>query len=101
MTSSSTARSMTTSDGLYYQRDVIVPKGWSEERYFVRAESATHEGQIYVNDRLVASHVGGYTPFEADMTDLVTAGQQFRLTIAVNNIVTFQISLLERWWLAS
>ncbi|OBT48167.1 hypothetical protein VE00_00993 [Pseudogymnoascus sp. WSF 3629] len=75
---------------VYYQRDVIVPKGWSEERYFVRAESATHEGQIYVNDRLVAHHVGGYTPFEADVTDLVTAGQQFRLTIAVNNILTFE-----------
>lgn len=74
----------------YYQRDVIVPKGWSEERYFVRAESATHEGQIYVNDRLVAEHVGGYTPFEADVTDLVKAGQQFRLTIAVNNVLTFQ-----------
>ncbi|KFZ08910.1 hypothetical protein V501_05777 [Pseudogymnoascus sp. VKM F-4519 (FW-2642)] len=75
---------------VYYQRDVIVPKGWSGEQYFVRAESATHEGQIYVNDRLVAHHVGGYTPFEADVTDLVTAGQQFRLTIAVNNILTFE-----------
>ncbi|OBT78442.1 hypothetical protein VF21_00940 [Pseudogymnoascus sp. 05NY08] len=75
---------------VYYQRDVIVPKGWSGEKYFVRAESATHEGQIYVNDRLVAHHVGGYTPFEADVTDLVTAGQQFRLTIAVNNILTLQ-----------
>ncbi|KAL5351426.1 hypothetical protein ACLOAV_003285 [Pseudogymnoascus australis] len=74
----------------YYQRDVIVPKGWSEERYFVRAESATHEGKIYINDRLVAEHVGGYMPFEADVTDLVTAGEQFRLTIAVNNVLTFQ-----------
>ncbi|KFY12747.1 hypothetical protein V492_03684 [Pseudogymnoascus sp. VKM F-4246] len=75
---------------VYYQRDVIVPKGWSGEQYFVRAESATHEGQIYINDRLVAHHVGGYTPFEADVTDLVKAGEQFRLTIAVNNILTFQ-----------
>ena len=75
---------------VYYQRDVIVPRGWSGERYLVRAESATHEGQIYINDRLVAHHVGGYTPFEADITDIVAAGAQFRLTIAVNNILTFQ-----------
>lgn len=75
---------------VYYQRDVIVPKGWSNERYFVRAESATHEGQIYVNNHLVAEHVGGYTPFEADVTNLVKAGQQFRLTIAVSNVLTFQ-----------
>ena len=75
---------------VYYQRDVIVPKGWSNERYFVHAESATHEGRIYINDRLVSQHVGGYTPFEADITELVAAGEEFRLTIAVNNELTYQ-----------
>lgn len=74
----------------YYQRDVIVPKGWSEDRYLVRSEAATHHGRIYINDQLVADHVGGYTPFEADITDLVAAGEQFRLTIAVNNELTYQ-----------
>lgn len=73
-----------------YQRDVIVPKGWSQERYLVRAEAATHKGRIYVNDRLLVEHVGGYTPFEADITDLVKAGEKFRLTIAVDNELTFQ-----------
>ncbi|RJE26967.1 beta-glucuronidase [Aspergillus sclerotialis] len=75
---------------VYYQREVIVPRGWSDERYLVRAESATHHGRIYVNDRMVVEHVGGYTPFEADITDLVAAGKKFRLTIAVNNILTYQ-----------
>ena len=75
---------------VYYQREVIVPRGWSRERYLVRAESATHEGRIYINDYLAAQHVGGYTPFEADLTDLVSAGEKFRLTIAVNNILTHE-----------
>lgn len=75
---------------VYYQREVIVPKGWSEERYLVRVEAATHEGRVYVNNDLVAEHVGGYTPFEADITDLVPAGQEFRLTIAVNNVLTYE-----------
>lgn len=75
---------------VYYQRDVIVPKGWSQDRYLVRAESATHKGRIYINDDLVAEHVGGYTPFEADITELVSAGEKFRLTIAVNNELTYQ-----------
>ncbi|KAJ5757799.1 uncharacterized protein N7511_006493 [Penicillium nucicola] len=73
---------------VYYQREVIVPKGWSQERYLVRAESATHHGRVYVNDHLVAEHVGGYTPFEADITELVAAGEKFRLTIGVNNELT-------------
>jgi beta-glucuronidase len=75
---------------VYYQREVIVPKGWSQERYLVRAESATHHGRIYVNDRLVAEHVGGYTPFEADISELVAAGEKFRLTIGVNNELTHE-----------
>ncbi|KAK1143559.1 hypothetical protein N8T08_006365, partial [Aspergillus melleus] len=75
---------------VYYQRQVKVPRGWSQERYLVRAEAATHQGQIYINDDLVAEHQGGYTPFEADVTDLVSAGGTFRLTIAVNNELTLQ-----------
>jgi beta-glucuronidase len=73
-----------------YQRDVIVPKGWSEERFLIRAEAATHKGRIYVNDEFLAEHSGGYTPFEADITHLVSAGDKFRLTIAVNNELTFE-----------
>jgi beta-glucuronidase len=75
---------------VYYQRDVIVPKGWSKEQYLLRAESATHHGRIYVNDCLVAEHVGGYTPFEADITNAVAPGEKFRLTIAVNNELTHE-----------
>lgn len=75
---------------VYYQRDVIVPKGWSQERYLVRADAATHHGRIYVNDRLLVEHEGGYTPFEADLTDFVRPGEEFRLTIGVNNVLTHE-----------
>ena len=71
-----------------YQREVRVPRGWAGERVFVRVDAATHEGRVYVGDTLVAEHVGGYTPFEADVTELVTPGGVFRLTIAVNNVLT-------------
>ena len=74
-----------------YQREVMVPRGWSaDERFILRAESATHHGRIFVNDEVVAEHRGGYTPFEADITDLVAPGESFRLTIAVDNQLTYQ-----------
>jgi beta-glucuronidase len=34
--------------------------------------------------------VGGYTPFEADISELVAAGEKFRLTIGVNNELTHE-----------
>lgn len=75
---------------VYYQREAIVPSGWSHQQYLVRVEAATHHGRIYINNHLVAEHVGGYTPFEADITGLVSAGDSFRLTIAVSNVLTHE-----------
>jgi beta-glucuronidase len=73
---------------VWYQRKVFVPKGWKEDRVFVRIDAATHEGIVYVNDQEVVRHRGGYMPFEADITELVKAGEEFRLTVAVSNVLT-------------
>lgn len=73
---------------VWYQREVRVPRGWAGERIHLRLDSATHEGKVFVDGALVAEHVGGYTPFEADITGHVAPGETFRLTIAVNNELT-------------
>ncbi|MFD0662954.1 glycoside hydrolase family 2 TIM barrel-domain containing protein [Thermocatellispora tengchongensis] len=72
----------------WYQRQVRVPRGWAGERVVLRVDAATHRGRVYVDDVLVAEHAGGYTPFEADITEHVRAGQEFRLTIGVDNELT-------------
>jgi beta-glucuronidase len=75
---------------VWYQRSVRVPRGWAGERVVLRFDAATHEGVVYVDDTRVAQHVGGYLPFEADVTELVSAGQEFRLTVGVNNELTYE-----------
>ncbi|UPK93312.1 hypothetical protein LCI18_004247 [Fusarium solani-melongenae] len=70
---------------VYYQRKVTIPRGWSGQRYVLRFDAATHKGRVYIDDQFLVEHIGGYTPFEADVTDLVAPRQQFRLTVAVNN----------------
>ncbi|CAI6069093.1 unnamed protein product [Clonostachys chloroleuca] len=60
----------------------VIPKGWSQERIFLRIDAATHRGRVYINDEFVVEHIGGYTPFDADITPLVAAGGRLRLTIA-------------------
>lgn len=73
---------------VWYQRTVRVPRGWAGERIHLRLDSATHEGEVWVDGTHLARHVGGYMPFEADITDHVTPGSTFRLTVAVNNELT-------------
>lgn len=73
---------------VYYQRRVRVPRGWSGERVLLRFDAATHAARVYVDDVLVGGHVGGYTPFEIDITDAAPAGSEVRLTVAVDNQLT-------------
>lgn len=75
---------------IWYQRTVRVPRGWAGERVVLYFESATHRATVWVGDEEVVSHEGGYTPFEADITAHVTAGEEVRVTVVVNNTLSFQ-----------
>ena len=75
---------------VWYQRTVRVPRGWQDRRIVLHFESATHRATVWVNDVEVVSHEGGYTPFEADITEHVTPGEEVRITACVNNTLSFQ-----------
>jgi len=74
----------------WYQTVVRVPAGWAGERIVLRFDAATHRAVVWVGDAQVAEHEGGYTPFEADVTDHVEAGAEIRVTIVVNNELTWE-----------
>ena len=75
---------------VWYQTTVRVPRGWDSQRIVLHFESATHRATAWVNDAEVVSHEGGYTPFEAEVTEHVQAGEQARITVVVNNTLSFQ-----------
>jgi len=74
---------------VWYQRTVFVPRGWRDERIVLRFDAATHRAAVWLDDVLVAEHEGGYTPFEADVTGLTRPGEAMRLTVVVNNELTW------------
>jgi beta-glucuronidase len=74
----------------WYQTMVRVPARWDGERIVLRFDSATHRGVVWVNGTQVAEHEGGYTPFEADITDAVRLGAENRITALVNNVLSWQ-----------
>lgn len=75
---------------IWYQRTIRIPRGWDGERIVLYVESATHRATVWLDDVEVGSHEGGYLPFECDLTDHVRAGRSARLTICVNNTLSFQ-----------
>lgn len=75
---------------VWYETMAWVPPRWAGQRIVLRFGSATHRAVVWVNGSHVTEHEGGYTPFEADVTDLVEAGAENRITVVVNNILTWR-----------
>ena len=82
---------------VWYERSFSVHKSLLNERVVLRFGSATHEAKVYVNGKFLIEHKGGFTPFEAEINELLVSGEN-RVTIAVNNIVdetTLPVGLLK------
>ena len=75
---------------MWYQTTVRVPRGWAGQRIALYFESVTHRATVWVDDVEVVSHEGGYTPFEADVTEHVRPGEESLITVAVDNTLSFQ-----------
>lgn len=58
----------------WYQRSVQVPSLPPNGRLLLHFGAVDHVATIWINGRLVAHHIGGYTPFAADITDAVHEG---------------------------
>jgi beta-glucuronidase len=74
----------------WYQRSVWVPRDWAGRRIVLHFEAATHRATVWVGTAEVVSHDGGYTPFEVDITEHVIPGEQVRITVEVDNRLSFQ-----------
>lgn len=71
-----------------WQRLVFdAPKEWSSagRRFFVGLEKAGHYAAVFCNGQRVGEHYGQYTPFEADVTDVIRLGQKNELAVYVHN----------------
>jgi beta-galactosidase/beta-glucuronidase len=58
-------------DAFWYRRRFAAPDPGDGRRYILHFGAIDHEATVWVNDSLAARHEGGYTPFSADITDLL------------------------------
>lgn len=54
-----------------YRRHLRFPESLRRQRVFVDFDGAMAVATVFFNGRPVAEHAGGYTPFEADVTELI------------------------------
>ncbi|MCO8277083.1 hypothetical protein M1L60_41560 [Actinoplanes sp. TRM 88003] len=57
----------------WYRRTVTVPADWTGQRVVLHFGAVHHAATVWVNGTEVVRHEGGYTPFEADITDALAS----------------------------
>src|SRR5665811_2057549 len=68
---------------VWYQTQIVAPATAPGRRTVLRFDAATHRAEVWVNDTRVGTHEGGYTPFEFDISSLVSDVDSLRITYAL------------------
>ncbi|QKW17815.1 hypothetical protein HUT16_00940 [Kitasatospora sp. NA04385] len=68
-----------------YSVKVTVPADYAGRRVMLRFDGVYNYARLWVNGTLVRTHDGGFTTWYADITSLVTPGQQATVTLGVTD----------------
>ncbi len=67
-----------------YERDFTLPDGFVRDRVLLHFGAVDQHATLFVNDRKIGTHEGGYLPFSFDITDALTASEN-HLTLLVRD----------------
>ena len=81
---SGVGRALKDGEYLWYRRAVSIPPAFSGKRILLHFGAVDQTATVWVNDRQAAQHVGGYLPFEADVTDAIQNGRMV-ITVRVSD----------------
>ena len=59
--------------GLYYRRQFVLPAEFTQERVLLHLGAVDQKAEIYVNQKRIGSHAGGYEAMTFDITDVLQA----------------------------
>ncbi len=61
-------------DIVWYRRVFSLPADWNGQRIHLNFEAVDYRAWVWINGVFATFHEGGHTPFSADITDLLQAG---------------------------
>ena len=71
-----------------YRRRITVPAGWKGLRVFLRFDGVAHSARILLNGMEIASHRGGFLPFEVDLDAHLQPGETGELLVEADNRIS-------------
>ncbi|MBS1725338.1 MAG: glycoside hydrolase family 2 [Armatimonadetes bacterium] len=73
------------SDILIYSREFTIPKDWGNDQVLINFDAVDWSCKVYVNDRFVGSHAGGYDRFTFDIRPFLTESDPQKLRVEVTD----------------
>jgi len=71
-------------DGSWYKKNIDIAKR-SDTQYLIYFEGANITTQVYVNQKHVGEHIGGYVGFEMDITEYLKPTGSNEISVRVDN----------------
>ena len=68
-----------------YQKNFSLPANWKNKRIKLRFDAVFSEAEIWLNGKKTASHLGGFTPFEVDISNLARLNADNELIVKVKS----------------
>jgi beta-galactosidase len=68
-----------------YQKKFTIEKGWKNKRLFIYFEGVNSVADIFINQKFVGEHRGGYTAFCFEITNFIKADTSNLITVNVSN----------------
>ncbi len=69
---------------LFYRTHFSLPENFQKDRVLLHIGAADQIADVYVNQRKVCSHIGGYEAFSADITDYLEAENELVIRVQDN-----------------
>ncbi len=78
--------SINKGDILHYRRSFTIPEDFNKGKTILHFGAVDQECEVYLNDCRLGEHKGGYLPFEFDITDLITKGENTLYVKAIDDL---------------
>ncbi len=69
----------------YYQKTFSLPKNWKAKQVRLKFDAVYETTKVWLNGELLGDHIGGYTPFEFNITDKVDFNKENSVVVMADN----------------
>ncbi|MDR0395355.1 MAG: beta-galactosidase [Tannerella sp.] len=68
---------------LWYKREFTIPSDWKGKNVALNFGAVDWKADVFINDILIGSHKGGFTPFSFDITPFLAGKSKHKLVVRV------------------